>query len=86
MAPERLRNAALEYSIKIIIILTDFFKNYCLLKQISRLPPHFVLKISHYTFFSEEAKRIFPRASVSRPALGLTQPPVQWVPGVLFPE
>jgi methylaspartate ammonia-lyase len=28
----------------------------------------------------------FPLASVSRPALGLTQPPVQWVPGVLSPE
>jgi hypothetical protein len=31
----------------------------------------------------EIRKRIFPLASVSRPALGLTQPPVQWVPGVL---
>jgi hypothetical protein len=29
--------------------------------------------------------RIFPLASVSRPALGSTQPPVQWVPGVLSP-
>jgi hypothetical protein len=30
-------------------------------------------------------KRIFTLVSVSRPALGLTQPPVQWVPGVLSP-
>jgi hypothetical protein len=30
-------------------------------------------------------ERIFPLASVSRPALGPTQPPVQWVPVVLFP-
>jgi hypothetical protein len=28
---------------------------------------------------------IFPVASVSRPAPGPTQPPVQWVPGVLSP-
>jgi hypothetical protein len=31
------------------------------------------------------AKDFFPLASVSRPALGPTQPPVQWVPGVLSP-
>jgi hypothetical protein len=31
-------------------------------------------------------KRIFPVASMSRPALGLTQPPVQWVPACPFPE
>jgi hypothetical protein len=28
---------------------------------------------------------IFPLASVSRPALRPTQPPVQWVPGGYFP-
>jgi hypothetical protein len=30
-------------------------------------------------------KRFFPLTSVSRPALGSTQPPVQLVPGVLSP-
>jgi hypothetical protein len=32
-----------------------------------------------------QRQRIFPLASVSKPAQGPTQPPVQWVPGVLSP-
>jgi hypothetical protein len=34
---------------------------------------------------SGRGERIFNVASVSRPTLGPSQPPVQWVPGVLFP-
>jgi hypothetical protein len=34
---------------------------------------------------SRQGQRISPLTSVSRPALGPTQPPVQWVPGVLSP-
>jgi hypothetical protein len=36
-------------------------------------------------FDPRQGQRIFPLASVSRPALGPTQPPVQWVPGGPFP-
>jgi len=36
-------------------------------------------------FDPRRGQRIFPLASVSRPALGPIQPPVQWVPGVLSP-
>jgi hypothetical protein len=36
-------------------------------------------------FDPRRGQRIFPLASVFRPALGPTQPPVQWVPGGPFP-
>jgi hypothetical protein len=36
-------------------------------------------------FDPRRGQRIFPLTSVSRPALGPTQPSVQWVPGVLSP-
>jgi hypothetical protein len=32
-----------------------------------------------------QKRKIFPLTSVSNPALGSTQPPVQWAPGVLSP-
>jgi hypothetical protein len=36
-------------------------------------------------FDPRQGQRIFPLSSVSKPALGPTQPPVQWVPGCPFP-
>jgi hypothetical protein len=36
-------------------------------------------------FDPRQGQRIFPLSSVFRPALGPTQPPLQWVPGVLSP-
>jgi hypothetical protein len=36
-------------------------------------------------FDPRRRQRIFPLLSASRPALGPTQPPVQWVPGALSP-
>jgi hypothetical protein len=37
-------------------------------------------------FDPRQGQRIFSLTSVSRPALGPIQPPVQWVPGGPFPE
>jgi hypothetical protein len=36
-------------------------------------------------FDPRQRHRIFPLTSASRPALGHTQPPVQWVPGAVCP-
>jgi hypothetical protein len=42
-------------------------------------------KTGRSKFDPRREQSIFPVASVSRPALGSTQPPVQWVSGVLSP-
>jgi hypothetical protein len=47
--------------------------------------PKFQLVNLQMSFDPRQKQRIFPVASVSRPALRPTQPPVQWVPGVLSP-
>jgi hypothetical protein len=39
--------------------------------------------VLHTVFDPRQMQRIFPLASVSRPALGPTQPPVQCVPGAI---
>jgi hypothetical protein len=52
--------------------------------ELVRMCPGFTLFINGlFNDISNRGERIFPLASVSRPALGSTQPPVQWVPGVL---
>jgi hypothetical protein len=43
------------------------------------------LRAGRSGFDSRQGQRIFLLASASRPALGPTQPPIQWVPGVLSP-
>jgi hypothetical protein len=45
----------------------------------------FNLSTGRLGFDPRQSQRIFPLTSVSRPALGPTQPPVQWVPGGPFP-
>jgi hypothetical protein len=44
------------------------------------------LRTGRSGFDPRQGQRIFLLAPASRPALGPTQPPIKWVPGVLSPE
>jgi hypothetical protein len=67
----------------------QFIRLYCSVEE----PGSSVSIVSNYRLYDRaievqypaEAKRIFPLASLSRQALGPTQPPVQWVLGALPP-
>jgi hypothetical protein len=51
-------------------------------KEETNLKTYVWLQSRRPEFDPRQGKRIFPLASVSRPVLGLTQPPVQGVPGI----
>jgi hypothetical protein len=53
---------------------------------VTRVPQYSVwLRTGRPGFDPRQRQRIFPLTCASRPALGPTQPPVQWVPGGSFP-
>jgi hypothetical protein len=57
---------------KILLFFCNF-KTYYLI--------HYFGSTGRSGFDPRRGQRMFPLASVSRPAVGFTQPPVQWVPG-----
>jgi len=64
-------------------VMPTFFK--CSYIKLKNLEQHTAVKTRFFFRTRCWGKRIFPLASVSRPALGPTQLPVQWVLGVISP-
>jgi hypothetical protein len=71
---------------QVIILLTAWWYVTYLDTDINPIEiKEYIEQIQRSGFDPRQRQRIFPLASVSRPALGPTQTPVQWVTGVLSP-
>jgi hypothetical protein len=62
-----------------------FSRNCAQMLSYNRIKYSVRLRTGRSWFDPRQRQRIFLPVSASRPALGLTQPPVQWVPGALSP-
>jgi hypothetical protein len=80
------RECEYPFSVLAFLVIMLLGKNYYWYSYICELSQYSVwLRTGGPGFDPWQRQRIFLLTSASRPALGLTQPSVQWVPGVLSP-